>query len=156
VDYHLHDCGASIVLTDGSASHVSQGGPGAFVVAGEDGGLEGLLAAHRVCLAWWTGARRTSRGIGYTSGTPAAQGRDELSPRADGQAITTWPTCTLETGTHHARRAALPGSGYNAIAYTMKACTQVIHQRWGSIRRCSASRWSATGSPHVPCPPRST
>jgi acyl-CoA synthetase (AMP-forming)/AMP-acid ligase II len=36
--------------------------------------------------------------------------------------------------TEHVCMHAAPlshGSGYNAISYTMKACTQVIHQRWG-------------------------
>ena len=35
---------------------------------------------------------------------------------------------------HHVGMHAAPmshGSGHNSLAFTMKACTQVIHQRWG-------------------------
>src|SRR5882757_1919876 len=136
LDYHLTDCGASLVLTDGvGLPTVSKVARVPFVVAGEDGDLEGLLAAHRgVPLPAVDRAAEDVAWIGYTSGTTGRPKGAMNSHRALlAQAMSTLADVQrLET--EHVTMHAAPlshGSGYNAIAYTMKACTQVIHQRWG-------------------------
>jgi acyl-CoA synthetase (AMP-forming)/AMP-acid ligase II len=136
LDYHLTDCGASVVLTDAAClANVQKVARVPFVLAGPDGDLEGLLAQHRgVPLPVVDRAAEDVAWIGYTSGTTGRPKGAMNSHRALlAQAMSTLADVQrLETEQVTMHAAPLShGSGYNAIAYTMKACTQVIHQRWG-------------------------
>lgn len=136
--YHLDDSGAALVLTDVEGeANARKAASVPVVVAGDErpDGLQALIAEYFgqavpvedvavTDVAW----------IGYTSGTTGRPKGAMNSHRALlAQAMSTLADVQLLTSEHVTMHAAplSHGSGYNAIAYTAKGCTQVIHQPWG-------------------------
>ncbi|MGQ0844219.1 MAG: class I adenylate-forming enzyme family protein [Sporichthyaceae bacterium] len=138
LDYHLRDSGAALVVTDvDGETNAQKVATVPVVVAGDDrpDGLEDLIRTHaQVAVPIADVASEDVAWIGYTSGTTGRPKGAMNSHRALlAQAMSTLADVQLLT-TEHVTMHAAPlshGSGYNAIAYVAKGCTQVIHQAWG-------------------------
>jgi acyl-CoA synthetase (AMP-forming)/AMP-acid ligase II len=134
LEYHLRDSGAALVLTDPDGEPTARKVAAvSVVVTGEE--LEELIRRHAdAALPVADVASEDVAWIGYTSGTTGRPKGAMNSHRALlAQAMSTLADVQLLTSEHVTMHAAplSHGSGYNAIAYTAKGCTQVIHQAWG-------------------------
>jgi acyl-CoA synthetase (AMP-forming)/AMP-acid ligase II len=126
VAWHLADSGAKVVIADidvaTSVRVIS------MVELNDLMGRQGepfhAVDVHPDDLAW----------IAYSSGTT---GRPKGAMLTHGGLIFQCLTTLADVERmeqHHVGMHAAPlshGSGHNALAFTMKGCTQVIHQRWG-------------------------
>ncbi len=146
--WHLADSGASVLVTDPEGlPAVAKARPdlpdlgrvichgGTAAESPADDLLETVLAAQSSAplasadvdpdaLAW----------IAYTSGTTGRPKGAMLTHRGlIHQCLTTLADVERMEQSHVGMHAApmSHGSGHNSLAFTMKACTQVIHQRWG-------------------------
>ena len=130
--WHLEDSGATVLVVGEDGLPAVQGFSGWVIVHGD--GLDELITAHAGPLVSADVLDTDLAWIAYTSGTT---GRPKGAMLSHGcliaQCLTTLADVERMERSHVGMHAAplSHGSGHNSLAFTMKACTQVIHQRRG-------------------------
>ncbi|MGQ0467059.1 MAG: acyl-CoA synthetase [Sporichthyaceae bacterium] len=138
--WHLEDSGAVLVVTDveglPAVEEVRRGGlPGIRRVLCHGGNLEDFLAAQSSDPL--RSARRGGEDLAWIAYTSGTTGRPKGAMLTHGGLIAQCLTTLADVERmeqHHVGMHAAPmshGSGHNSLVFTMKACTQVIHQKWG-------------------------